>query len=109
MELKEFQQEVLEWSKKNFGEDEDPFLRVFGMVEEVGELCHAVLKSKQSIRHVDDQRARDLIEDALGDIMVYMADLAGRLDIDFDLAVFKTWNEVKLRDWTLYPGDGRTH
>ena len=108
MNLEIFQQEVYDWSVKNFGLDEDPDIRVFGMVEELGELCHALLKSKQSIRRIDDKRARELVEDAIGDLMVYVADYCARTGLDLDLIVFKTWAEVKTRDWRKFPGDGRT-
>jgi len=82
----------------------DPFL---GIVEEVGELSHAILKSKQGIR----QSSGDVIlkiEDALGDILIFMLDFAGRNNIDLEYCLSSTWNEVQKRNWIKFPQNGRT-
>lgn len=61
--------EVGEWSTKNFGQ-EPALNKVFGLIEETGELAHAHLKMKQNIRSakVEDK------QDAIGDIIIYLAD-----------------------------------
>ena len=66
---------------------------VLGMVEEMGELAHHVLKRDQHIRHEDhDAEIRDAC-----------ADLEG-----FELmeVISETWSKVKQRDWVKFPQDG---
>ena len=70
-QYKEIRQEVAAWSKRNFPGKQrwEPWL---GMVEELGELSHAVLKRHQKIR-VEEDHAGD-IYDACGDIVIYLFD-----------------------------------
>lgn len=58
------------WIAHNFpnSDKEDTIL---GVVEEYGELTHAVLKDKQSIRGSHDQHVEDM-KDAIGDMSVYL-------------------------------------
>src|SRR5215469_601041 len=66
--------EVGLWSAYNFGPKQDPWL---GMVEEMGELAHCLLKRYQGIRGYDDPlHFREEFKDALGDIGVYAANYA---------------------------------
>lgn len=45
-----------------------------GVGEEIGELCHAILKNFQKIRGFDDEKKfREAVIDAFGDIMVYLS------------------------------------
>lgn len=102
MNLKQLQDEVGEWSYDNFG-DQSSYRCLLGVVEEVGELCHAHLKLEQKIRvaSMEDQ------EDAVADILIFLADYCSRSDIDLDAVVTRTWAEVRLRDWKKYPETGR--
>lgn len=62
--------EVGEWAEKNFGHKKHP---VLGMVEEVGELCHCLLKRIQGIRGFDDpNKFNEEFTDALADIGIYL-------------------------------------
>src|SRR4029077_21180662 len=67
-------QEVGEWSHRNFGDKQEPYL---GMVEELGELAHCLLKRRQAIRGYDNPEffRREFI-DALGDVGIYAANFA---------------------------------
>jgi hypothetical protein len=65
----ELTQAVGPWSKRNFGEKQDPFT---GMVEELGELSRCLLKRLQGIRGYDSPVFfRTAYVDALGDISIY--------------------------------------
>lgn len=67
-------QEVGEWSQRNFGDKQEPYL---GMVEELGELAHCLLKRRQAIRGYDNvEYFRGEFIDALGDIGIYAANFA---------------------------------
>lgn len=78
--LNRIKDEVGEWTNYNFDTTSktDPLL---GVVEETGELSHAVLKSNQGIRGTQEEH-KEAIRDAIGDIMVYLLDFMNRNDID---------------------------
>lgn len=102
--LSRFQREQAEWSKRNFGKHEwvDPML---GVVEEVGELSHALLKQKQGIRGSHAEHEAEA-QDAVGDIIVYLADLCTTRGWNLEEIVSDTWVKVQHRDWQKHPGDG---
>jgi|WetSurMetagenome_2_1015567.scaffolds.fasta_scaffold10221_5 NTP pyrophosphatase (non-canonical NTP hydrolase) len=97
-DLKQLQQEHLTWSLENFPDNRDPIHPVLGVVEEVGELSHALLKQAQGIRgsHAEHEAAA---QDAIGDIVIYLCDVCSRRGWDFDEIVYRTWAQVKQRDW----------
>ena len=71
--LREIQTEQHDWSLRNFGPHgpDDP---LDGLIEEFGELHHAVLKRRQGIRGTAEEH--DAAErDALGDMCIYLLDL----------------------------------
>lgn len=107
MELYKIQGEVRDWSNYNFG-DQGPFRPFLGVVEEVGELSHVLLKEGQGIREGTDRLASfDKKVDAVADIMIYLLDFCSRSSIDLESALLKTWHDVKTRDWKKYPKTGR--
>lgn len=99
-------EEHKQWAEKNFGTNrpyQDPLM---GLVEEVGELHHALLKQRQGIR---GEYLKHLLEvcDAVGDITLYLMDFCNVYGIDYEVAVRTTWEKVKGRDWKAYPQTGR--
>lgn len=102
MNLATLQDQVSIWSARNFPRNTsmEPLI---GVVEEVGELCHTVLKQNQGIRSTD----QGAIPDAVGDIIIYLADFCERKGIDLDACVDGAWQEVSQRDWVNYPKNGR--
>lgn len=104
MDFKQIQREVKEWSKKNFGEG-NPHRALLGVVEEVGELSHAHLKMEQGIRGSNLELFKEKV-DAVGDIVIYLADYCERNDINFEFAVSAAWREVQKRDWNKNKVDG---
>lgn len=96
--LSRLQREVGHWSRKNFPKNQ-PHHPLLGACEEIGELCHAHLKAEQGIRGTPAEH-RAAGEDAIGDILVYLADYCERMGYDFQEALVKTWEQVKRRDWT---------
>jgi NTP pyrophosphatase (non-canonical NTP hydrolase) len=91
------------WQKHNFP-DGKPYQPLLGVSEEVGELAHAHLKHEQGIRDVKQEDK----DDAVGDIIIYLADYCNKNGIDMQRTVIKTWNEVSKRDWIKYPKNGKT-
>jgi NTP pyrophosphatase (non-canonical NTP hydrolase) len=101
--LEEIQVEHKKWVDHNFWDHtyENPF---FGIVEEVGELSHALLKRKQSIRVNEDHMA--MIKDACGDITLFLMDFCRFFGFELSEALDETWQQVSKRDWIKYPVDG---
>lgn len=97
--LEAIQDEQYEWSKANFG-PQDPMLPLLGVVEEVGELCRAVLKRKQGIRMDEDHLRME--KDAIGDIVICMMDYCNRRGFSLLHLVRTAWDEVKKRNWSPF-------
>ena len=118
MSLREIQREIGEWSRRNFGEQVSKatgqrlgsLCPLLGVQEELGELCHVVLKRHQGIRGYDDdvkyQTERD---DALADILVFLCDFSEDEGVDLEGVLAMAWNKVKSRDWANRPKDANQH
>jgi len=91
------QDEIAKWNKHNFPDATDQNMFV-GVVEEVGELAHSMLKKKQGIRLNEDHEAK--ARDAVGDICIYLMALCHKRNWSFYDCILKAWDEVKERDWT---------
>jgi hypothetical protein len=98
MNLETLQEEVKVWHDKNFP-NTLPHQPLLGIQEEVGELSHAHLKMEQGIRGTEADHIRAKM-DAVGDIVVFLADYCSQNDLDFAHCVSDTWSKVKNRDWT---------
>jgi NTP pyrophosphatase (non-canonical NTP hydrolase) len=95
--------EIHEWIDHNFPNTRS-IEQLLGIQEELGELSHHFLKRHQNIRMNEDHD--DGIEDAVGDIFIYLVHFCYRENIDLEEAINKTWNHVKKRDWIKYPDTG---
>lgn len=104
--LEDLQGEVEKWSRYNFP-GKKPYQPLLGVVEEVGELAHSHLKNEQGIRGNSVEHFNKSI-DAVGDVIIYLADYCSQMGIDMQTALDITWHEVKKRDWIKYPKNGRT-
>lgn len=104
MNFRELQEKHGQWAETNFPNAEkwEPLV---GMQEELGELSHAFLKMHQGIRVNEDHEGK--MVDAVGDILIYMADFCNRNGIDMQEALETTWAEVKERDWKNNKQDGQ--
>jgi NTP pyrophosphatase (non-canonical NTP hydrolase) len=100
----ELQSEVAHWSARNFPNGRD-WHCLLGIQEELGELSHAYLKREQGIRGTREEHT-EAIKDAIGDLVVYLADFCARSGIDLEESVSETWKTVQLRDWLKNKGDG---
>jgi len=97
------QREQETWADKNFPNNNRTH-QLLGIVEEVGELCHAHLKFEQNIR-TNEPHAESKC-DALGDIFIFMLGYANKNGIDLQAAIEETWTKVKQRDWTVNSDTG---
>lgn len=120
-DLAELQTEVGGWAEENFGDQLDildsiterhqtggraggadigAMFCALGAAEEVGELAHSVLKRGQGIRLEDDDVGPAAERDAVGDIIVYLADFCYRRGYDLEACVREAWDgEVVHREW----------
>lgn len=78
--ISEIQDEHTVWVVRNFGSNRGLRHPAMGMVEEVGELFHAVLKSEQGIRGTK-QKHDAAARDAVGDVCLYAVDYATKLGV----------------------------
>jgi len=79
--MKRFPRKTVEklhkWQGENFPDSTKEHMAL-GIVEEIGELCHAVLKREQGIRSgIDVEKSSALIDDALGDISIFAINMEG--------------------------------
>lgn len=81
--LNELSKEISEWAKTNFNNPppEDPSL---GVLEEVGEIAHCLLKRKQKIRGFQKgDYFKTMFGDALADTAIYLLNLCGIMNLPF--------------------------
>ena len=107
MNFRQLQNASRLWSVGNFGpaETRSKHQPLLGVAEEVGELCHAHLKSEQGIRGTPEEHLV-AAADAVGDIVIFLADYCTLNGIDFQHAVEDAWTEVSKRDWKRNPEGG---
>lgn len=103
MRLREMQARHAEWLAHNFP-GQDPIDPLLGLIEEVGELAHAVLKRKQAIRTGEDHDAAE--EDAMADILIYLLSYANANGKDLEEIAGRVLAEVHERDWVARPVTG---
>lgn len=102
MKIAELQNNLKEWLDYNFPDatSEDQF---FGIVEEVGELAHAELKTKQQIRGYTEKKRMEEVKDAVGDIFIYLCNYCNRRKIKMDECIEMAYNTIMKRDWQNNP------
>lgn len=84
LDFPELTERVGQWSEQQFGEQPSIF-DAKGAIEEVGELIHSDLKRDQGIREDDDAVGPQAEQDAVADVIIYLADLAYREDLEITL------------------------
>ena len=106
MTINEIQLEHVYWISHNFPDngEQEAFM---GIVEEVGELSHALLKQRQNIRG-DPFELEEAAKDAIGDMMIFTVFLCNERGWNLEDIVSDTWMQVRERDWVLFPFDGLT-
>lgn len=104
MDLK--QRELAEWQERNFRNVTSEKL-VLGMAEEVGELCHYILKRAQKIREAaDEQEVQEQIADGFADCVIFGIQLMENEGLDAEKVLAKTIKDVLKRDWLSNPSKG---
>lgn len=102
------QEELGKWQQYNFGKVSSEWLAM-GIAEEVGELCHLLLKRAQVIREGYTQDGvKEGIADAVGDMLVYGIQLLTNEGLDAEQELSFVIENVLLRDWKKFPKNGET-
>lgn len=105
MSLPKLQADMKQWLEYNFP-GTTSFEQFAGIVEEVGELAHALLKMSQGIRGSKDE-LEDKERDAIGDIAIYLMNYCNTRGFDFEKILYTVWEEmVSQRDWRKNSRDG---
>lgn len=86
------------WLEYNFP-GTTSFEQFSGVVEEVGELAHAMLKMSQGIRGTKEE-LEEKERDAIGDVAIYLINYCNTRGYDFEKILHTTWEKVvEKRDW----------
>lgn len=102
--LNDLQDQIQAWTTHN-GFDNKPEWTALGIVEEMGELAHAMLKQKQKIRGTHEEwEAKG--KDAVGDIIVFLAHLCNEKGWSLAECLDTAWSEASVRDWIKFPTNG---
>ena len=108
------QKELEEWQIKNFSKGETgdcdrcPFRMMVGMIEEIGEAAHWLLKLKQGIRGVEQGKAIEEIADGVCDSQIYGIQLLSGFNVDAEKMLDKVIEHVLSRNWKDDPENGMT-
>lgn len=98
------QKELDVWQAKNFGRHDDDALKcALGMAEEVGEVCHHVLKGTQKIRGGIDGLNKAEIADGVADTLIYGLQLLSVIGVDAEKEIVSVIDKVLARDWKKDP------
>ncbi len=101
-----FQEHVAMWRAKQPFAKAPSHTLLLGVMEEVGELSHAHLKTEQGIRGTKEEHDAKK-RDAIGDILVFLAGYCEQEGFQLEQCRQEAWDQVKDRDWTLYPLTGK--
>jgi NTP pyrophosphatase (non-canonical NTP hydrolase) len=96
MSIGAYQQEVGRWVDEQFGDDDPKELAALVLVEEVGEMCRAIVKSAQNIRGGPERWDPEIRREA-GDVLITLFSLAHQFDFDLEGAFAEKWAEVGAR------------
>ena len=98
------QKELHDWQERNFGNHPDDALKcALGMAEEVGEVCHHVLKGTQRIRAGVNGINKVEVADGVADVLIYGVQLLSILGLDAEEEIAKVIDVVLARDWKKNP------
>ena len=95
--IKHLQRNAFKWQERNF-DDAKAYQVLLVVCEEVGELCHAHVKEEQGIRGTAKENQK-LGKDAVGDIMISLANYCSLRGWSMKKCVNTAWKDVRKRDW----------
>lgn len=102
MDLNKFQNDLNNWLNYNFPNTTSD-QQIKGVMEELGELCHADLKCQQGIRGYDSEKEEAELKDAVGDIIIYLTNYCNKKNINLKECIVNAYSEIAKRDWINNP------
>jgi NTP pyrophosphatase (non-canonical NTP hydrolase) len=102
LDIRQMQKDVGEWQRHNFQDKATATNSFLGIVEELGELAHAILKQNQGIRGTKIE-LEAAAKDALGDMFIFTMGFCWERGWDLEAILAATWREVQKRDWRRDP------
>ena len=94
------QSELFAWQNRNFGINDYTGMQcALGMAEEVGEVCHHILKGMQGIRGGINGINKSEIADGVADVLIYGLQLLSFLGLDAEQEISSVITKVLRRDW----------
>ena len=106
MDIRYVQEQNCKWVAHNFP-GQTWHQHFMGMVEELGELSHALLKQDQGIRGRWGDHEEEA-KDAVGDLFIFALSLCNSRGWSLEQIIQDTWTQVQRRDWIAFPIDGVT-
>jgi NTP pyrophosphatase (non-canonical NTP hydrolase) len=108
--LHDVQIRLKKWQEKNFKPEDTSYEWCFiGAVEELGEIGHVLLKSRQGIREYQGgltPEVKDKIADGVTDVIVFLLQTCSHLGIEIAPFFFEEVERVMARDWTTKKENG---
>jgi NTP pyrophosphatase (non-canonical NTP hydrolase) len=108
--LLDVQKRLKKWQEKNFKLEDTSYEWCFiGVVEELGEIGHILLKSRQGIREYQDgltPEVKDKIADGVTDAIVFLLQMSSHLGVEVAPFFFEEVERVMVRDWTTKKENG---
>lgn len=108
IDIEEYQKRLKDWQILHFGSSPPEWLTV-GMMEELGEMAHTLLKYQQGIREhreKDVEKFKKQLADDFGDVVVYGMQVLTHFGINAEDAMRDTFEHVLKRDWTAHRLEG---
>ena len=99
------QRDLHNWRKRNFPTTATVTHQFMGMVEELGELAHAMQKQAQGIRGTFEEHDAKQ-KDAIADLVIYAMGFCSARGWNFESLVEDTATDIMKRDWQRYPYNG---
>ena len=99
--MEQLQIELHRWRQKNFP-GVTATEQLLGMMEELGELTHSLVKQERKIRGEYSFHERQM-QDAIADLVIYTMGFCSCRGWDFTKIVETTARKVMSRDWVTYP------
>ena len=101
------QKDLFLWLNVNFPNATSD-TEIKGVMEELGELCHADIKYTDAIRGFDKAKYELKAKDAIGDMVVFLMNYCSYKNIKFSDCIKIACKNVLNRNWQRYPINGIT-
>ena len=96
-----YQKSLNRWQNEQLGEMTDQQIAL-GMAEEVGEICHLILKRSQNIREghtLSDKEFREEVADGVADTLVFGLQLLTIYGVEAEDTMVSVFEKVLSRNW----------